>query len=66
VAKNDGWTKVYLNGKLVARGSGQTEAGALITNMRYGFADCSGQKSPLSVYMRNIQLERAIQVSALQ
>jgi hypothetical protein len=54
ISDTAGWTKVYLDGALVAQGSGDTYSGHPVTRLRYGFADCSGQTRPLTVYVDKV------------
>jgi hypothetical protein len=56
IADTAGWTKVYLNGALVAQGHGDTYTGSPVTRIRYGFADCSSQTRPLTVYVDKVKV----------
>jgi hypothetical protein len=49
-----GWTKVYKNGVLVASGTGDTWTGEPVTRIRFGYADCSAQTAPLTLYLDHI------------
>jgi hypothetical protein len=57
----DGWSKVYLDGQLVAEGYGDTATPHAVTRIRYGLVaiDANVQRNPLSVQFSNVRLSEA-------
>jgi hypothetical protein len=61
VADVGGWSKVYLDGGLVAQGTGDTTTPYPVTRMRYGLVaiDSNAQTNPLTIYFDDVRLSVA-------
>ena len=58
ISDSGGWSKVYLDGQLVAQGSGDTATPYRVTRIRYGIVaiDESRQTNPLTLYFDKVRL----------
>jgi hypothetical protein len=58
VADTEGWSRVYMDGHLVAQGTGHTSTPYPVTRMRYGLVavDAARQTLPLEIWLRNVTL----------
>ena len=58
ISDSGGWSKVYLDGRLVAEGSGDTATPYSVTRIRYGIVAIDGgaQQKPLTVYFDRVRL----------
>ena len=61
ISDSGGWSKIYLDGVLVAQGSGDTATPYPITRMRYGIVAVDGgrQTKPLTLYFDQASLSLA-------
>jgi hypothetical protein len=58
IAALDGWSRVYMDGHLVAHGDGPTSTRYPVTRMRYGLVaiDAATQTLPLLIWLRDVTL----------